>query len=124
MLAFVQMFLKPPHKGLGTAFHQDNGCTQPCTIARNRVCNCSVRSNCEMYSDFGISDPLKGTGMWIAVDPATEENGTMRIVPKTHLEPTLKHRRCATTHHALTHSLPGSTACRCNKCNCLVRCRE
>ena len=43
----MQMFLKPAHVGLGTAYHQDNG-----------------------Y--FGISDPLKGTGMWIAVDPATE----------------------------------------------------
>ena len=110
------MFLKPPHKGLGTAYHQDNGCTPPCSNARNRVCNCSRRdyvcNNCEIILDFGISDPLKGTGMWIAVDPATEDNGTMRIVPKSHLEPTLKHRRCVATPHALTHSLRGSTACK------------
>ena len=64
-----QMFLKPGDGvGTGTRYHQDNG-----------------------Y--FGISDPLKGTGMWIAVDRATEENGTMSCIPKSHLGPTLDHRR-------------------------------
>ena len=63
------MFLKPGGGlGTGTRYHQDNG-----------------------Y--FRISDPLKGTGMWIAVDPATTENGTMSCIPKSHLGPTLPHRR-------------------------------
>ena len=31
--------------------------------------------------------------MWIAVDAATEENGTMSIIPRSHLGPTLEHRR-------------------------------
>ena len=31
--------------------------------------------------------------MWIAVDEATEENGTMSIIPRSHLGPTLDHRR-------------------------------
>ena len=31
--------------------------------------------------------------MWIAVDEATEENGTMSIIPRSHLGPTLEHRR-------------------------------
>jgi hypothetical protein len=56
-----QMFLKPPGTGAGTAYHQDNG-----------------------Y--FRIRDPLKGLGMWIAIDDATVEGGTMHIVPRTHLK--------------------------------------
>lgn len=72
-----QMFLKPAGTGTGTTYHQDNG-----------------------Y--FTISDPLKGTGMWIAIDQATEENGTMRVVPRSHLGPTLEHRRDAKSAQLIT----------------------
>eukprot|EP01043_Picozoa_sp_COSAG02_P007088 COSAG02_NODE_208_length_29027_cov_27.870230_20_plen_113_part_00 len=106
------MFLKPPHKGLGTAFHQDNGCAPSILLADlyyffelrvlNRLLWGFTRRvhALKCFVDFGISDPLKGTGMWIAVDPATEENGTMSVVPKSHRGPTLEHRRCLTTLYA------------------------
>jgi ectoine hydroxylase-related dioxygenase (phytanoyl-CoA dioxygenase family) len=51
-----QLFLKPAGIGKGTGWHQDN-------------------------AYFQIRDPLKGTAMWIAIDDATAENGTMRVVP-------------------------------------------
>jgi len=53
---YDQSFLKPPSVGAGTSWHTDNG-----------------------Y--FRIQDPLKGVGMWIAVDDASIENGTLHVVP-------------------------------------------
>ena len=48
ILRLDQVFLKPPRDGMGTNWHQDN-------------------------AYFKISDPLKGTAMWIAVHDATAE---------------------------------------------------
>jgi len=56
LLHLDQVFLKPPRDGMGTNWHQDN-------------------------AYFKISDPLKGTAMWIAIHDATVENGTLRVVP-------------------------------------------
>lgn len=56
ILHLDQIFLKPAGDGMGTNWHQDN-------------------------AYFKISDPLKGTAMWIAVHDATLANGTMRIIP-------------------------------------------
>ena len=51
--------LKPPHRGAEKPWHQDNA-----------------------YFDW---TPLDGVlGVWIALDPATVENGCMQIVPGSH----------------------------------------
>jgi phytanoyl-CoA hydroxylase len=53
--------LKPPHRGAEKPWHQDNA-----------------------YFDW---TPLDGVlGVWIALDPATVENGCMQIVPGSHRE--------------------------------------
>ena len=52
--------MKPPHRGAEKPWHQDNA-----------------------YFDW---TPLDGVlGVWIALDPATVENGCMQIVPGSHL---------------------------------------
>ena len=51
-----QIFLKPAHSGAPTNWHQDN-------------------------AYFKITNPLRGTAMWIALHDATAANGTMRIIP-------------------------------------------
>jgi phytanoyl-CoA hydroxylase len=53
--------MKPPHRGAEKPWHQDNA-----------------------YFDW---TPLDGViGVWIALDPATVENGCMQIVPGSHRE--------------------------------------
>lgn len=56
MLHLDQVFLKPGNHGAGTNWHQDN-------------------------AYFKISNPLKGTAMWIAAHDATSANGTIEIIP-------------------------------------------
>ena len=56
ILHLDQVFLKPGGDGMGTNWHQDN-------------------------AYFKISDPLKGTAVWIAVHDATIVNGTMQVIP-------------------------------------------
>ena len=56
ILHLDQVFLKPGGHGMGTNWHQDN-------------------------AYFKISDPSKGTAMWIAAHDATVANGTMHIIP-------------------------------------------
>ena len=51
-----QLFYKPPRIGGPTNWHTDN-------------------------AYFRISDPLKGTAMWIALHDASRENGTMKVIP-------------------------------------------
>jgi len=68
-----QIFLKPPHQGVGTGWHQDN-------------------------AYFKAPDPAKGLGMWIALHDATVENGTMHIVPRSH-ERTYGHDRDPGSNH-------------------------
>ena len=73
-----QMFLKPARTGQGTSFHQDN-------------------------AYFRRPEPQKarGTGMWIAVHDATEANGTMRVVPKSHRH-LLAHSRDSVSNHFIS----------------------
>ena len=52
------MFIKPPKIGIGTNWHQDN-------------------------AYFKITNPLGGTAMWIAVDDARIDNGTIHVIPKS-----------------------------------------
>ncbi|MEE2995154.1 MAG: phytanoyl-CoA dioxygenase family protein [Gemmatimonadota bacterium] len=59
ILHLDQVFLKPGGDGMGTNWHQDN-------------------------AYFKISDPLKGTAMWVAVHDATVANGTIRVVPESY----------------------------------------
>jgi ectoine hydroxylase-related dioxygenase (phytanoyl-CoA dioxygenase family) len=68
-----QIFLKPARSGAPTNWHQDN-------------------------SYFNIADPLKGTAMWIALHDANEANGTIRIVPDSHLT-ALEHKRDSDSDH-------------------------
>ena len=71
-----QIFLKPPQTGIGTNWHTDNG-----------------------Y--FRISDPTKGTGMWIALHDASVENGTLHLVPGGHKQ-THEHTRDLSSDHHIT----------------------
>ncbi|MEM7363533.1 MAG: phytanoyl-CoA dioxygenase family protein [Pseudomonadota bacterium] len=52
-----QLFYKPPRVGGPTNWHTDN-------------------------AYFRISDPLKGTAMWIALHDASRENGTLKVIPR------------------------------------------
>ncbi|MCZ6677945.1 MAG: phytanoyl-CoA dioxygenase family protein, partial [Candidatus Poribacteria bacterium] len=51
-----QIFLKPARTGSPTNWHQDN-------------------------AYFKISDPLRGTAMWVAIHDATVANGTIKVIP-------------------------------------------
>ncbi len=55
-----QIFAKPGGHGVGTPWHQDNG-----------------------Y--FNISDATKALSMWTALHDATRANGTLEVVPRSHL---------------------------------------
>jgi phytanoyl-CoA hydroxylase len=69
-----QIFLKPGQTGSGTNWHQDN-------------------------AYFQISDPSKGTGMWIAIHDATVDNGTMSIIPGSFRESYDHERDPDSDHH-------------------------
>jgi ectoine hydroxylase-related dioxygenase (phytanoyl-CoA dioxygenase family) len=73
VLHLDQVFLKPGGHGAGTNWHQDN-------------------------AYFKIDDPLKGTAMWIAVHDAHLENGTLRVIPRSHLTK-LEHSRDPESDH-------------------------
>lgn len=73
VLHLDQVFLKPAKDGLGTSWHQDN-------------------------SYFQISNPMKGTAMWIAVHDATIANGTIRVIPGAWSEK-LEHSRDPMSNH-------------------------
>ena len=73
LLHLDQLFLKPANFGAGTSWHQDN-------------------------AYFKIGNPLKGTAMWLAIDDATEENGTLRLVPGSH-RTTYPHERDPFSNH-------------------------
>ncbi|MCX6045459.1 MAG: phytanoyl-CoA dioxygenase family protein [Chloroflexi bacterium] len=71
-----QIFLKPGRTGAGTSWHTDN-------------------------AYFKISDPTKGTGMWVALHDATLANGTLHVIPRSHLE-TFEHERDPGSDHHIT----------------------
>ncbi len=68
-----QIFLKPGRTGAGTDWHTDN-------------------------AYFKISDPSKGTAMWIALHDATLANGTLHVIPRSYLE-NFEHERDLTSDH-------------------------
>ncbi len=74
ILHLDQVFLKPGGDGMGTHWHQDN-------------------------AYFKISDPLKGTAVWIAVHDATVENGTMQVIPGSYRTPYEHKRDPYSDHH-------------------------
>lgn len=78
LLHLDQMFLKPARVGTGTSWHQDN-------------------------AYFKISDPLKGTAMWVAVHDATIANGTLRVIPGSHREQYEHERDPHSDHHIRCH---------------------
>lgn len=69
-----QIFLKPAHTGAPTNWHQDN-------------------------AYFQIADPMMGVGMWNAIHDATQENGTMRLIPGSHREVYEHTRDPESDHH-------------------------
>src|SRR5688500_7282939 len=73
ILHLDQVFLKPGADGTGTNWHQDN-------------------------AYFQISDPMKGTAMWIAAHDATIANGTMHVIPGSFREK-LEHKRDPFSDH-------------------------
>jgi len=73
VLHLDQVFLKPAKRGAGTNWHQDN-------------------------AYFHIEDPLQGTALWTAVQAATAENGTIRVIPDAYTEK-LEHTRDGDSNH-------------------------
>ena len=69
-----QIFLKPGRTGAGTSWHTDN-------------------------AYFQISDPTKGVGMWIALHDANLANGTLHVIPRSHLEAFAHERDMGSDHH-------------------------
>ncbi|MBK9121165.1 MAG: phytanoyl-CoA dioxygenase family protein [Phycisphaerales bacterium] len=74
LLQLDQIFLKPGGDGTGTNWHQDN-------------------------AYFGISDPTKGTAMWVAIDDATVANGTLHVLPGRFREALPHSRDPFSDHH-------------------------
>jgi ectoine hydroxylase-related dioxygenase (phytanoyl-CoA dioxygenase family) len=74
VLRLDQVFLKPPRDGMGTNWHQDN-------------------------AYFKLSDPLKGTAMWIAIHDATVANGTIHVIPGSFREEYPHSRDPNSDHH-------------------------
>jgi len=79
-----QIFLKPAVTGMGTNWHQDN-------------------------SYFKIADPAKGTAMWVALHDATIENGTLHVIPGSHLTP-FEHWRDPQSDHHIRCEVPDEKA--------------
>jgi ectoine hydroxylase-related dioxygenase (phytanoyl-CoA dioxygenase family) len=73
-----QIFLKPAKHGAGTKWHQDAAYWKT------------------------TPDPTKGVGMWTALHDATVENGTMHIVPKSHVAIQPHQRDPDSDHHIHT----------------------
>ena len=72
-----QMFLKPAQSGMGTSWHTDN-------------------------AYFHLSDPMAGLAMWIAVDDAKPENGTLKVIPGRFQEKFPHTRDPDSNHHIRT----------------------
>ena len=69
-----QMFLKPARHGAGTSWHQDN-------------------------AYFTVTDPTRGTALWIAVHDATVANGTIHVIPDDFHTPYEHTRDPYSNHH-------------------------
>jgi len=79
-----QIFLKPAKTGIGTSWHQDN-------------------------AYFKVSDPTKGTAMWVALHDANLENGTLHVIPRSYLE-TYDHGRDPKSDHHIHCPVPEERA--------------
>ena len=79
-----QIFLKPGKMGMGTNWHQDN-------------------------AYFKVSDPTKGTAMWVALHDATIENGTIHVIPGSHNTP-FDHGRDPYSDHHIRCEVPEDRA--------------
>ena len=75
-LLLDQMFIKPPKIGVGTNWHQDN-------------------------AYFKITNPMGGTAMWIAIDDARIENGTIHVIPKS-FKKKYSHKRDPFSNHHIS----------------------
>lgn len=75
-----QIFLKPARHGAGTNWHQD------------------------LAYWPGFPDPTKGVGMWTALHDATVANGTMHIVPGSHVALRAHARDPESDHHIRTQA--------------------
>ncbi len=69
-----QLFTKPAGTGLPTNWHTDN-------------------------AYFQLDDPLKGLALWIAIDDATRDNGTIKVVPGAYAEQHQHYRDPDSDHH-------------------------
>ncbi len=65
LLKFSSVFMKPAKTGSATPWHQDNG----------------------LWRD-GETEPFN---IWMAIDPATRENGCLQFLPGSHREPIVDH---------------------------------
>lgn len=74
LVKYAACFLKPPRVGSSTPWHQDNG----------------------LWND-GETDNFN---LWMAIDPATRENGCMQMIPGTHTWPIIKHQSYPDAVHA------------------------
>lgn len=77
-----QIFLKPPGLGVGTDWHQDN-------------------------AYFRLADPTKGTAMWVALHDANLENGTLHVIPNSHLQSFGHSRDPESDHHIHIEAIEG-----------------
>ena len=80
-----QIFLKPAFHGAGTNWHQDN-------------------------AYWNQPNPERGVGMWVALHDATCANGTMHVIPRSHvrLEPHV--RDLGSDHHIHVREVPEERA--------------
>jgi ectoine hydroxylase-related dioxygenase (phytanoyl-CoA dioxygenase family) len=65
LIKYSSCFLKPAKTGSATPWHQDNG----------------------LWRDFEV-EPFN---FWMAIDPATRENGCLQFIPGSHREPITQH---------------------------------
>ncbi len=77
-----QIFVKPPGIGMGTDWHQDN-------------------------AYFKLEDPTKGTAMWIALHDANLLNGTLHVIPNSHLHVFEHSRDPSSDHHIHIEDIDG-----------------
>ena len=69
-----QVFIKPAGHGVGTDWHQDN-------------------------AYFRIADPTRAVGMWTALHDADRANGTLELIPRSHLSALPHERDPGSSHH-------------------------
>ena len=79
-----QIFVKPAGSGVGTDWHQDN-------------------------AYFKIRDATRGVGMWTALHDAGRANGTMEVIPASHLT-AMEHDRSPDSDHHIRCTVADESA--------------